>query len=125
MDFLTQYTSSDYYLRDKELGLEPNKQYVSHLQKLGYWEFDHTTKINEFIKFELNKLITSELQNYSPELAGKTIGSFLPTIQNSEKYKSYLQYLDKAETRSKILSECGYAQFYNLCTNEELEYLGW
>ena len=120
-----QYTSSDYYLRDQQMSIDSQTQYISNLKKLGYWEFDHTTKIDEFVKFELNKLITSELQNYSPELARKTIGSFLPTIQNSEKYKSYLQYLDKAESRSKILSECGYDQFYNLCTREELEYLGW
>lgn len=124
-----QLTSSDYYLRDQQMGLDSQTQYISNLKKLGYWQYDRLTKIDEFVKHLLVKFISDEIakspiNNYS-KIFDLTIGSFITKIKSSEVFKLFLLSLDELESRSKILSECGYERFYDLCTREELEYLGW
>ena len=126
-------TSTDYYARDKQYNIDGNEQYISNLKKLGYFEFNRNEKINKFIGQELAKMITDEYSIYTSNsqvfdfatFESSSIGSFILKIKFSDKYKSYIQYLNRIEPRAKLLSECGYNKFYELCTSDELEYLGW
>lgn len=128
MDFTLAFNRSDFYQRDHDLGLDTNQQYISNLKKLGYLEFEMEPKINQFIKYELKQFINRELDNINledPMVLNKTIESFVSNIKISSKFNSYLNYLNKAKSRANILAHCGYEQFYNLCTDEELVNLGW
>jgi len=131
MNMLTN--SADYYSRDQQLNIDPKTQYISNLKKLGYWEFNKKELTDKFIGEKLIKLISIEFTNYSNDsqifdfstFESSSIGSFILKIKCSDKYQEYIEYLDRIELRAKLLSECGYDKFYELCTPEELIYLGW
>lgn len=127
MEFTPAFVRSEYYQRDQDLGLDTRNQYIANLKKLGYWKFDKSAQIEKYIKHELNQAINREIKlfNLDPIFCNKTIGTFLSELKQSEKFCLHQEYLTRVETRGRILSECGYDQFYNLCTDEELAYLGW
>lgn len=116
------FTPEEYYSRDQSMGLDRDAVLSSHLKKLDLVDFDINSRIESFIKSELLNWIQT---NYNPGIDGMTLGEVIGRIKDSKKFKSYLEYLKTQESRATILGTCVYTDFYNLCTQEELEYLGW
>ena len=116
------FTAKEYYARDQSMGLNGDETLQSHLQKLDLINFDINDRIESFIKSEMPNWIRN---NYCSSLNNLTLGEIVEQIKNSKKFKSYVEYLQGKEIRSVILGTCTYADFYNLCTQEELAYLGW
>jgi hypothetical protein len=116
------FTPREYYLRDESMGLDWNITLTSHLKKLDLIDFDMQNRIDTFIKSEMPIWIR---KNYNSSLNTLTLGEIVEQIKESKKFKSYLEYLKKQESRAAVLGTCAYSEFYNLCTEEELAYLGW
>jgi hypothetical protein len=116
------FSPNEYYARDESMGLDGDKTLDSHLKKLDLVDFDINNKIETFVKSELPIWIRT---NYSSSLNSLTLGEIVEQIKLSNKFQSYLEYLKKQEARATILGTCIYTDFYNLCTEEELAYLGW
>lgn len=112
----------NYYSRDQKMNLDVNKILVQHLKKLGYYNFDYDVKINEYIE---NATIDYIKKNYNNINKNITIEEIHNIIKLSNKYNSFVQYLQKHQIRAKIFENCTYSNFYNLCTIDELDYLGW
>jgi len=116
------FSPDEYYKRDESIGIEKNKQLESNLKKLDLLDFDINNKIEIFVKSEIAIWIKT---NYSSVLNSLTLGEIVEKIKLSKKFQSHLEYLKKQEIRATILGTCIYSDFYNLCTEEELAYLGW
>ena len=111
----------DYYSRDEEMNLNVEHILINHLKKLGYYQFNYNAKINEYIK---NETIDYIRKNYN-EIKDMPVEEIQNIVKSSDKYKSFVKYLQKHEIRAKIFENCVYSDFYNLCNIDELEYLGW
>jgi hypothetical protein len=111
----------DYYARDEEMNLNVEHILINHLKKLGYYQFNYSAKIHEYIK---NETIDYIRKNYN-EIKDMNVEEIQNIVKSSDKYKSFVKYLQKHEIRAKIFENCVYSDFYNLCTIDELEYLGW
>jgi hypothetical protein len=116
------FSPSEYYARDKSMGLDVNKTLDSHLKKLNLVNFDINDRIESFIRHEMPIWIRT---NYNSSLNSLTLGEIAEQIKSTQKFKSYLEHLKKQETRATVLGTCVYPDFYNICTEEELTYLGW
>ncbi len=116
------FSPSEYYLRDQSMGLDSDSTLQSHLKKLGLVNFDINERIESFIKSEMPIWIRN---NYNSSLNSLSLGEIVEQIKLSKKFQSYLEYLQTQETRATVLGTCTYTDFYNLCTEEELTYLGW
>jgi hypothetical protein len=132
MEFTAAFDRSAFYQRDQDLALDTNQQYISNLKKLGYWEFDMNAELQKYMKNRLTKVIDRLDLDFRPDMETLDIyrtahdfQGFLSEILDSTDYELDLLTLKECESRAKILSKCGYEQFYNLCTDDELAYLGW
>jgi hypothetical protein len=116
------FSPSEYYARDQSMGLDGDSTLNSHLKKLDLVNFDINDRIESFIKSEMSIWIRT---NYNSSINIFTLGEIAEQIKSTQKFKSYLEHLKKQETRATVLGTCVYPDFYNLCTEEELTYLGW
>jgi hypothetical protein len=117
--FEDNYTAQDYYQRDIDCNVDIDNCVIKHLKKLGYYNFNKESKINDFIKYEFVKRINEfDINNINTAL------TIIQNIKTSVKFINYIKYLDYAEIRSEILSKCEYNNFYNLCNQMELDILG-
>jgi len=116
------FSPNEYYARDESMGLDGDKTLDSNLKKLDLVNFDINDRIESFIKSEMSIWIRT---NYNSSLNSLTLGEIVEQIKLSKKFQSYMEYLKKQETRATILGTCVYSDFYRLCTEEELAYLGW
>ena len=116
------YQAVDYYSRDQDMNLNTEHILINHLKKLGYYKFDYDTKLNEYIEDATINYIKKNYNNINKNI---TIEEIHNIIKSSNKYNSFVQYLQKHQSRAKIFENCIYSNFYNLCTLDELEYLGW
>jgi len=116
------FSPKEYYLRDQSMGLNGNKLLQSHLKMLDLVNFNINDRIESFIKSEMPIWIRC---NYNSSLNSLSLGEIVEQIKESQKFKSYLEHLKKQETRAIVLGTCVYLDFYHLCTEEELVYLGW
>ena len=116
------YQAVDYYSRDAQMKLDSNELLIHHLKKLGYYKFDYDVKINEYIE---NATLDYIKKNYNTMNKNITIEEIHNIVKSSNKYISFVQYLQKHQSRAKIFENCTYSDFYNLCTIDELDYLGW
>jgi hypothetical protein len=112
-----------YYNRDLEMNLKPENQIKQSLEKLKYLNTDYKLMKKHFIK---NKLI---IKLSSEELdTSLSINELIEQIEKSDEYLLYCQNLNNNKERGieleKFLLSNDIKNFYNNCTEEELEYLG-
>jgi len=115
--------ASMYYERDLKMNIDPQYQIKHSLKKLGYLNTDYELNKQNYIKNKLSSKILLELDT---ELY---ISDLINQIKNSNEYLLYCQYLDNSIKRSVELEEYlisnNIKSFYDNCTEEELEYLGY
>ena len=113
-----------YYERDLSMNLDPECQIKESLEKLGYLNTDCELVKKIFIK---NKLLTKlSLEELDIDLS---ISELINQIKNSSEYLLYCQNLDNNKKRGdelkKHLLSTDIKSFYDSCTEEELEYIGY
>lgn len=115
--------ASMYYERDLKMNIDPQYQIKHSLKKLGYLNTDYELNKQNYIKNKLSSKILLELDT---ELY---INDLINQIKSSNEYLLYCQYLDNSIKRSVELEEYlisnNIKSFYDNCTEEELEYLGY
>jgi uncharacterized membrane protein YgaE (UPF0421/DUF939 family) len=118
-----------YYQRDISMNLDKKTQIINSLKKLGYINFNYDNKINNYINHQLSKIMLDN--NYFHD---KTIDYYIDNIKNTNEYIKYSNYLEQCIEKSKIFNQFllynNYdndilRNFYNICTEEELYYLGY
>ena len=113
-----------YYERDLKMNLTPENQIKQSLKKLKYLSSDYEMMKKYFVKNNLITKLSSEELDTS-----LSINEIIKQIENSFEYLLYCQYLDTIKERSIVLQKYlisnDIKSFYNSCTEEELEYLGY
>lgn len=94
---------------------------IDNLKKLNYYNINKIELINNFIdNYIINKIISHKIN------CNKNIIYYINECKESEEFKSFNIFIDYKIKRSIELSNFIYKpnNFYDNCTNEELEYLG-
>jgi len=109
----------NFFTSENDFTLIPFEQMIKS-DKTGFKQYGAFYK--NAIKHVVNKPIRT---NYNSSINIFTLGEIADQIKSTQKFKSYLEHLKKQESRATVLGTCVYSDFYNLCTEEELAYLGW
>ena len=113
-----------FYERDLNMNLDQKNQIKQSLEKLGYINTDHELREQNFIKDRLiYKLSVNKLDTQL------SIDDLTNQIKKDTDYLSYCKYLNYCKKRGieleKYLESNDSKDFYNSCTDGELEYLGY
>jgi len=115
----------NYYIRDIEMKLEPKRQIVNALYKLGYLNLDIDKKCKTYIDSEISLMMLNDTN---------LLTFYVDVIKETDKYKSYYNHLLYSQKRFNELKDFlsidnidfhVLKEFYESCTEEELMYLGW
>lgn len=116
-----------YYLRDSRMKLDPQTQIVKSLEKLGYTNVDYDKKFKDYLNYKLSHMILTGKMEYDKEL-----NFYLEELKSSDNFISFCKHIDYQKKRSVELNhfltneitKAQLKEFYEKCTEEELNYLG-
>jgi hypothetical protein len=117
--------STLYYERDNEMKLDLYKLINDHLYKLNYKYINKSMELKKYID---NKYVFN-ITNNKINPAKITYTEWVTTFKLSLDYLQFQKHLDNKIKRSIILSKFigtnKNKEFYETCTEEELNYLGY
>jgi hypothetical protein len=114
-------TAQMFYERDISMNLDLKNQINKSLCKLGYLDLDYDKKCKEYIDYKLSRMIVNGELNYD-----KPLNLYVYDIKETNEFQQYcnhLNYCQKRFNELKNLTEI--KDFYENCTEQELEYLGY
>jgi hypothetical protein len=114
-------TAQMFYERDIRMNLDLKNQINKSLCKLGYLDLDYDKKCKEYIDYTLSRMIRNCELNYDNTL--KFYVDYIKQTFEFQEYCNHLKYSQKRFNELKNLTEI--KDFYENCTEQELEYLGY